>query len=666
MKKIIIPIAVILLALVGFYFIYQKVNRSNGAIQPIYFVPNDAVYIIEAEEPIEAWKKVRDSETWQHLSTNKTFKDLSSGLNTIDQIMTDNQFVFDLLGNRKLLVSAHMYKHNDYDFLYLLDVENKLTTDFLEDIFKRVIDEKLYRVTKRAYNENSILELFDKQLKETIYISAYENILIASYQNALVENSLDEYSNPKIGRDINFVEVASKTDDSDYFKFYFNYKNLTKYASIFLEEDESMVNEISKSLFYSALSFDSSEQNLFSLSGYSGINDTLNTFLNALNKTGSGSLSVDKILPEFTSFYMSLGFSDFSEFIQNFENSYQKQDEEGFAEYKKNNRKIENFLGINLEKNFYSWIDDEITFAQLQAGGLGSKNEFAFCIKMNDIQDAKDNLEIIKKQIKRKTPGKFKSVDYKGYEINYLSIKDFFKALMGKFFEKLEKPYYVIIDQYVVFSNHPQTLRIFIDKFIENKTLLKDKEYQKFIKNYSAKNNVMCYINTSRLYSNLLDLSDRETDKSLQKNKPYITCFNQIGFQLKNDGNYFATSLMSEFVDPNQIEINTKLNFKNLNNLNFTTDGVETEKDLFEPLSIILEDFDVKKFEDYYPNEQLKVEVEIEDGIKNGWYKQYYENGEIMLKGHFKENLQEGIWKFYNQEGDLIEKRKFEDGKVVE
>ena len=55
-------------------------------------------------------------------------------------------------------------------------------------------------------------------------------------------------------------------------------------------------------------------------------------------------------------------------------------------------------------------------------------------------------------------------------------------------------------------------------------------------------------------------------------------------------------------------------------------------------------DFDVKKHEEFYKTDILKVEVDIEDGLKHGLYKQYYEDGSIMLRGHFDEDLKDGTW----------------------
>lgn len=666
MKKALIIASSVLIPLLLAGFFYFKLSKENGAIQPIYFVPSDAVYVIETDEPTEAWKKIKGNPLWEHLISNQTFSELSGGLTALDEIIQENQLVFDILGSRKVLVSAHMYKRTDYDFLYLIDVETKVEVSFLEEILSKAIDKNDYRLTRRAYGETTILELYDKEFKETLFISAYENIVMASYLTQLVEKSIDEYKDPKLGRNLNFVDVTSRIDDSEYFQVYLNYAKFPEFLNMYLDEPDPTVADIASSLYFSALSFNLGSAGQMELIGTTNVNDTLNTFLNALSKSGNGKRDIANIAPDITAFYMSLGFDSFTELVNNFESSFKKTDSAGFVAYRQNTRKIERFLGINVQKNFYSWIGDEAAYVQLQPGGLGSKNEFAFVLKTNDVTEAKKHLGFIKNRIRKKTPGKFKSVMYKDYEINYLSIKGFFKTLMGKFFAKLERPYYAIIDDYVILSNHPQTLRIIIDHYLEKKVLAEHQDYVDFASGFDAKHNVTCYVHMGRLYDNMLELSDPQTRENIIKNKDYIVCFDQVGFQMMNDDLFFNTYLKTSYKDPKQLDITEKLNFNILTGLNFILDTLpKEENDLFATIDIQLEDFDVDEYVEYYNNEIPKVEVEIKDGVPHGIYKQFYEDGTLMLKGHFESDMKEGTWKFYNNDGKLVEKRQYKDGKVV-
>ena len=71
-------------------------------------------------------------------------------------------------------------------------------------------------------------------------------------------------------------------------------------------------------------------------------------------------------------------------------------------------------------------------------------------------------MELIEKKVKRRTPVKIKTVNYKDFEINYVEMKGFFRLFFGKLFDKFEKPYYTYVDDYVVFSNKAASLLSFV------------------------------------------------------------------------------------------------------------------------------------------------------------------------------------------------------------
>ena len=65
---------------------------------------------------------------------------------------------------------------------------------------------------------------------------------------------------------------------------------------------------------------------------------------------------------------------------------------------------------------------------------------------------------------------------------------------------------------------------------------------------------------------------------------------------------------------------------------------------------------------EYYDDEMknVKYEVEVNGGIKNGEFTWYYENGEVRLKGKYKNDFQTGTWKYYDLNGNLKDRKKFD------
>jgi hypothetical protein len=436
------------------------------------------------------------------------------------------------------------------------------------------------------------------------------------------------------------------------------YAFLDDYTRCYMAEDNEYVNSLSKSLAYTGASVNLEDDKLLEINGVTNINDSVSSYLKAMLQSGKGELQAQEVIPQRTAFYMSLSVADFSTFHGTFEQVMQTNPTE-YAEYQRNVNKIEKFLKISLKENFIKWIGEEVAFVQTQPKGLGKNNEFTVVIKANDIKEAQKNLDFINRQIRRKTPVKFKEVAYKNYHINFMSVKGFFKPILGKFFEKLDKPYFTIIDDYVVFSNHPQTLKSIIDDFDAGNTLAKSEAFTDFLGHFETASNVFVYVQTPVLHSNLKGFVSPETWADVVKNKDYIVCFPQIGFQLTENGELFNTRLLSLFQDPADKSAEEVILATTTQEVDSTKVTQEADDEMY------IEDLNAEKYTENHVNGTLKLEVQMKDGFRNGVYKEYYPNGELKIKGRYRSDQKDGNWKYYDSTGHFIEKRKFDQGKLL-
>jgi hypothetical protein len=364
-------------------------------------------------------------------------------------------------------------------------------------------------------------------------------------------------------------------------------------------------------------------------------------------------LQAQTVIPQRTAFYMSLGCKEFSYFFEEFENTMKNNEE--YEGYKKNVERAESFLGIHVKENFISWIGEEICVVQTQAKGLGKNNELALIFKAKNIAKASENLTFIAQQIRKRTPVKFREINYNGYPINFLSVKGFFRMFMGSFFENIEKPYFTIIEDYVIFSNHPQTIKNIINDYVAGNTLAKSPDFVPFVENFRSASNIFVYAKTPILHQNLKNVVSAETWQKMSQNRNYINCFQQIGFQLSEEDGLFATQALTSFTDdatllqePAPITITL-------------TDSLAMP----EETELILEDLDVHKYEYRFPNGQMRIEAKIKNGMKNGYYYEYFEDGKHKIKGEYKNDERHGTWKYYDVDGSLLRKREFKNGEEI-
>ncbi|CAL2106335.1 conserved hypothetical protein [Tenacibaculum sp. 190524A02b] len=663
-KKLITGVSILILAFLA-YQVYLFTTASEDNINPIYLIPDDAVFIVDTERPIDTWDEVSNSNIWKHLQKNNYFNKVTENLNNLDKTFKEEKDLVDLVGERDLLISIHVYKPKSYGLFYVLDLQKLSKLRFLKNSIAKLAGDN-FKVTKRQYKEHEITELYDKKKRETLYLAFIKNQLIASYTHVLVEKSIEQYTNPVIGRDVNFVEINKETPEDGFFKLFVQYKYLKKYLSCFSNKvNSNALNTIEKTWLYSGFDIGLKESTIVQAEGFTNFDLSSESYLRALQKSGKGKRSIAKIAPKNTALYLSFAFDSFEEFHENFE-EIKEENFKNFETYTQQVEAIENRLDINLKEHVFSWIGTEIALLHINDAISKKQKDVAVVLKANDIDKAKKNLQFLLNQIKEKTPLKFKQINYKNHEINFLDLKGFFKILAGNLFEKMEKPYFTIIDEYVIFSNSPNTLKEIINTQLIGYTLASSQKFLEFNDQFDDKTSLFAYINTPYVYEDLLSFTDRKTRTQIHKNKDYIISFSQVGLQLVSEGTHFENYLALAYENPinlrKELTADKKLKNKLLKELKKKKDTtlVMTKENVFILPEIFPTDLSASEFIKKHEDGKVKFEVELKNGLKHGDYTEYYKNGQTKITGKFKKGVQVGTWKAYKEEdGELLFKKRF-------
>jgi hypothetical protein len=654
MKKFLLLVIFVASMIIAGYALlgYLYPNQDYGALQ---LLPKNAVFIVETDEPVATWQKISNSKIWHHLRKQPYFAALTESANSLSQLIETNPELFNLLGSRTIVSSAHVYLPKEYDFLHIVDLESAAKLQFLQNYLTH-LPVKGYKITQKDYKDYKISAFTNKQDGSVIYVTFVGNLLLCSFQSSLIEAAIDEKNEPTIAKDEAFIDISEKVHQAGLFRLYLHYAYLDNFYSCYAQDNEH-INKLSEQLQYTGANFTLDTKGTMTLRGFTNVNDSVGSFFKALLLSGRGQLAAHNVIPQRTAFYFSLNCNNFRKFYENLE-TVLKDNFKEWDEYKYNIQKTEQFLGINLQKNFIDWIGQEISFVQTQPKGLGQDNEFAVIFKAKDIDQAKENLQFISNQIRKKAVVvKIKEVDYNGYKINYLAVKGFFKLFLGSFFEKLDKPYFTIIDDYVIFSNHPQTLKNLINDYVAGSTLAKDGEFEEFLGQFKSASNVFVYAKTPILHNNMRSLVAADTWQQMNKNRQYITCFRHIGMQLSSDDDeHFATQITSSFTDdPAKLQVVPPVPLVVLDS---TAESNEVDE-------IVIDDLDADEKTENYPDGKQKMRVKIRNGMKNGTYREYHPNGELKVKGEYEDDQKNGTWKFYDEKGKLIAKKKYKKGKEI-
>jgi hypothetical protein len=655
MKKFIIILLVLGLALGGayFYFFHLTPIKKNN---PLAAVPADAALIVSMDNPLKQWQSMTDNDIWDYLKTNPFLSSIGKSIDSLNTEIKKNSVLWDLTAARPMVLSFHNIRGEDYEILYTIDLQKATQLSFLKDYIGNIIGDNA-KVYTRDYQGTQIIEFSFKGSPTTQYLSVDGNLLIVSTTHSLIEKSIAERSSPAIIRDLDFVEV-SQYMDADLPTIYLQQKHFAKLLEKFADSEEQ--KETLKFFTYSdfiGLNTNVGD-NYITIDGYSDLPDNEENLLLSLLDAGKGEINLGSIVPENASTFMSLGFSDAKAFYKNLE-EFLKSGESG-QDYEENKRKLEKFLDISIEDNIISWIDNEMGIIQLNSNSNKNLVELAVAIRYNDLDNLNENLELIEKKIRRKTPVKFKGIEYKGHSIKFLSIKGFFKLIFGKMFSSIDKPYYVVLEDYIVFSNSPKTLGKIITATIDNKTLNSTKEYAEFMDEFNHESNLFIYASAEELLADAKRALDDKSWASLKAHKKYIEGFPLLGIQLLPEHDLLSYSLQLKHLD--NIEQEKWLSL--LKELSAESDVTEADaSDVSEDYiiaveNILPEDLNDKKLTENFPNGQLKFEVPLKDGLKHGRYEEYDSLGNLIIKGRYKNDQKSGTWKFYDSEGKLLNKVK--------
>ncbi len=662
MKKFLKILSILIVIALIIFMAFRFFLSGKSTFQSIYLIPPDAAWIFESNAPFNAWETIINSDAWQKLRHNEYLASLNGDIEGIDSLLNNKRLLLKTLGHRKVIVSSHEYKPGKYEYLYVLNLgritrmqnPEKILSSFLGDSF---------HLTKRSFEETTIYELLDIDSEEIYFFSFLMDKMIMSTNYMLVEASLAEANKMTLGRDLAFIDISKRISGKGLFAVYINFRYFPDYLNTKLGKVSSGINKLRTELSYSAFAFDITPEGIIGLEGYTSVNDSVSSFYSSVLHAGHGGLKSQQIIPARVASLLKISFNDAPEFYNEIMLNLNAKERQ---EYQNTLQKFEKKLKISLEENFLSWIDNEIILLQTQPSNLGRNNEFAAILAGRNTSSPKENLDYIGRQIEKNTPIKIREVFYRDHTITYISFPGLIKALFGKMLGKIEKPYYTIIDEFVVFSNHPQTLKNIIDDYNSGKTLENSPDFTSFAKKFNKKNSGFSYFDVPVLFSNLREFVSTETWQKLNKNKVYINSFPQVGVQIDRTDDLLHLLIKAEYneaFEEYQIPRFDANSFLKL----FSISGEKEKKgpEWYDPM-VIIHDLDASDLEELYEDGSIKYKVELKNGLKHGTYKEYYASGSIRVKGKYKRDKKEGSWRLYDEDENLIEEKLFSEGKELE
>ncbi len=647
MKKFFIWFTIIILLLGVGYFVYLKFFAASKNIDAMACIPSDAIYIIETSQPIKSWKKISESKPWNHIKTQATFSEIAKSADALDKMIKEHDIIFDAFGDRKVFISAHKTKPNDYDFLYVVDLQGASKIGVIKQAIDMLCKMGGFKTKTKEYKSYQITENLDPETGEILYTSIIENQLVCSYVGKLVESAINTVDSPYFTKQNKFKDVSNRTGDGGLFKLYLNATYYDDLIACYQQPLDQINIDISNIIQYAGMT-GSVDDDAIRMDGNLNIHDSLDNHLSDMLQFGTGKLGNQEYITNQAAMCMSLGYEKFGDFYEKLDKSMQLNDKD-YGTMSSIVNTTEQFLGITLRKNIISWIGDEVTYVTLSPNDSAKGADYAIVIHANKKESMQENMDLIAKRLKRRSLGilKVQTEEYNEHTIKRMKIRGLFRKMFGKMFEKFDMPYYTIIEDRIVFTNTEYNMHRMIDDYTAGNTLAKNDEYNKLIDQFNDNSNVFVYVNMEQYFPLMRTSVKPETYYKMKQNQKYITCFPKMGFQMTGNGKYYDVKLRLAF----------NIDEHKMNDSATITDSVE--KVITDDSTQVAYANNTK--EEHYPNGQIKVEAKMnEENKMHGEYKEYWENGKLKIKGNYENGLKMGVWKYYKETGEYDRKERFE------
>jgi len=677
-------------------------SSDNNKQNPLSIVPDNALIILETDNLSETMLDVTSTNYWKSVIESDVLSDFKDALNSYQNLVEHNKWLKPLLKKQNLTFSLHAIHSNKLDYLIVTDIKNYGKLDFLPKL-----TELLDIPAKKSKIDSTLLySVYLKEYDLNLHLATINNLMLCSSSYQLIEQTIHKEKTLKPFQTEKKQE-AFLSFQTDLFNLYTNNNLIQNY---FAKHSSSFY----KGLAFSALAANFKNES-FIMEGYTSIYDSLASPFNSLKNTSANTRTAESVIPSNISWYLNFNIDDFTRFYNDFLIQYSQIDPIGYQTYTVGIGLTQSFMGIDINKDILSWMSGEFAVTQFKPLPNTHKDDFLVVVKANDIDVAKENLTEITRKIKNRTSFKYNQIEYKNYEISYLNIKGFFKIFMGGFLYDRSKPYYTIINDFILFSNSSDVLELCIDNYIVGNTLHRNKDFQSFMDNFDSKCQLTSFVNMPFLYDRLYYFGTDKEKPEIEKYRKVIQNMGFIGFQLSPEDNLLKTKIYAKSTEsPKEdykieldlysaedlyIEEFENLNFKinpgeQYNSYNGELSHYQTHPEKEQDSTLVYDGYlengnmqdiwrsyyasgNIKStvnYKDnqidgasvfYYDNDDhiIRAEVDFNNNKINGLYKEYYTNGNIKVSIEFKDGIRWGAILYYYRNGQIKTEGQFKNGK---
>jgi len=530
MKKRISILIVVLFLMAGVVYEFMHLRKEEVPVNTaITAIPIDASFVFESRKNYPLWKGISKTNLiWKDMLATDWVNDLNSNIQYLDTLMSGDPRVHSIAEVEPIFISAHKNGQEHFDYLFICSMPNAADEAAL-DIYMQKLGQK-GSITQSQYD--GIAEYCLKQPgRSDFYYAVNKGIFIGSLKSELVQESLRQMeSGISLMNNSHFMKVLNASGGQPMAQLFINYQSLYNATEPFANKDfHSYLSSIQDFAQWSVLDIGVEPDEVI-MNGFTEVDSSGAEFLSLFNHQSPQSTKIPSIIPANTSLMDCFEISNSKAFLKDYREYVGLH--RRTARHNEWVSQIEKDYNINVEKKFYSWLDNEIALVITEPSDSTLLNDTYAIIGANDVKEALKSLQVMSDTIKGEEEKHFVTYPYMNHDIHYIGLENMLPNLLGGTFEGIKKTYYTDVKDYIVFANTPQALELFINKYESGSTLVKDEFYQSFIKEHIENESAVYIYNNVALSPMLYEqYLDKPYADAVRKHTDIARKFQAIGIQ---------------------------------------------------------------------------------------------------------------------------------------
>ena len=490
---------------------FRSLNTpGKGPAELMQHIPNDASLVLEFSNA---------NGFYDAFSSNQLFSSIigpqkTAELSLLKKILLGNAVLKEFFANQHIFLSLHATDDNQLEFLVTTSPGNKFTGKVLDKLVN--LQTKGFKITKK----NTGVEVNMAELDRPFYLAENDSeIITGSFSEQLVKRAA--LYNYKEHKD-NFLQLSNQQNENALAILYINNGQLpTLFQQLFIAQNPELLRPLRLLHAKAALSLNY-KTNALMFNGLTEVTPNVPTsYLNLFSSQQPVQNTLKQLLPATTAYSSTFGISNTAKFSKDLAD---KENKAGFAAQKRELfSTIKTQTGVSFEHDLNHSIANGFTIITTR-----------FMERLAIIQ-LTENQQLLPSLVNISTM----QSDNIG-QFNYSKIPFF---LLGDAFTVFDKPYFILINNYLVLANTPGELRSYYDTYNNQKFLSKTAEFDEFDNLLAERSNVSFFINFKNIKPVLRQDLKPKYFGIFNNNEPGFKNFYGACYQLAASDKNFYTNL---------------------------------------------------------------------------------------------------------------------------